>query len=144
MCHQVPGTSDAILAFYIWIYMDISVEHWVEELKLVHASLNVRNVNFKVHNSNVILVVLLSKCPLQNATIQTSANGQLPASASENIQLKCNYCRGSFNLKPEILEWEVRTVSNSLLFSSFKSFKGILLLKINILPLVTLFQIVFF
>ncbi|MCJ8732432.1 hypothetical protein PDJAM_G00211190 [Pangasius djambal] len=42
----------------------------------------------------------------QNATIQTSANGQLPASASSNIQLKCNYCRGSFSLKPEILEWE--------------------------------------
>ncbi|XP_027020349.2 zinc finger MYM-type protein 2 isoform X2 [Tachysurus fulvidraco] len=42
----------------------------------------------------------------QNATIQTSANGQLPASASSNVQLKCNYCRGSFSLKPEILEWE--------------------------------------
>ncbi|KAL6484828.1 hypothetical protein MHYP_G00068730 [Metynnis hypsauchen] len=42
----------------------------------------------------------------QSATIQTSANGQLPASASSNIQLKCNYCRGSFSLKPEILEWE--------------------------------------
>ncbi|TSV41622.1 Zinc finger MYM-type protein 2 [Bagarius yarrelli] len=42
----------------------------------------------------------------QNATIQTSANGQLPSSASSNVQLKCNYCRGSFSLKPEILEWE--------------------------------------
>uniref|UniRef100_A0A8B9H5H9 Zinc finger, MYM-type 2 n=1 Tax=Astyanax mexicanus TaxID=7994 RepID=A0A8B9H5H9_ASTMX len=42
----------------------------------------------------------------QSATIQTSANGQLPSSASSNIQLKCNYCRGSFSLKPEILEWE--------------------------------------
>lgn len=42
----------------------------------------------------------------QNATIQTSANGQLPASAPESIQLKCNYCRGSFSMKPEILEWE--------------------------------------
>ncbi|KAF7709375.1 zinc finger MYM-type protein 2 [Silurus meridionalis] len=42
----------------------------------------------------------------QNATIQTSANGQLPALASSNVQLKCNYCRGSFSLKPEILEWE--------------------------------------
>uniref|UniRef100_A0AAR2IXG4 TRASH domain-containing protein n=1 Tax=Pygocentrus nattereri TaxID=42514 RepID=A0AAR2IXG4_PYGNA len=42
----------------------------------------------------------------QSATIQTSANGQLPASASSNVQLKCNYCRGSFSLKPEILEWE--------------------------------------
>lgn len=43
----------------------------------------------------------------QNTTIQTSANGQLPASASSNIQLKCNYCRGTFSIKPEILEWEV-------------------------------------
>uniref|UniRef100_A0A673HUG1 Zinc finger, MYM-type 2 n=1 Tax=Sinocyclocheilus rhinocerous TaxID=307959 RepID=A0A673HUG1_9TELE len=59
-----------------------------------------------LRNGNVLLVALLSKCLLQNATIQTSANGQFPASASENIQLKCNYCRGSFNLKPEILEWE--------------------------------------
>ncbi|KAI7808449.1 putative zinc finger MYM-type protein 2 [Triplophysa rosa] len=42
----------------------------------------------------------------QNATIQTSANGQIPSSASENIQLKCNYCRSSFSIKPEILEWE--------------------------------------
>ncbi|KAA0715854.1 Zinc finger MYM-type protein 2 [Triplophysa tibetana] len=42
----------------------------------------------------------------QNATIQTSANGQIPSSTSENIQLKCNYCRSSFSIKPEILEWE--------------------------------------
>lgn len=100
----------------------ISVEPWVEELKLVHASLNARNVHVLVHNSNVLLVALLSKCPLQNATIQTSANGQLPTSASENIQLKCNYCRGSFNLKPEILEWEVRTFSISLLFNKISIF----------------------
>ncbi|XP_016143899.1 zinc finger MYM-type protein 2-like isoform X1 [Sinocyclocheilus grahami] len=55
-----------------------------------------------------VLSFCSSQCvtKFQNATIQTSANGQLPASASENIQLKCNYCRGSFNLKPEILEWE--------------------------------------
>lgn len=42
----------------------------------------------------------------QNATIQTSANGQHSTPASSNIQLKCNYCRGSFSLKPEVLEWE--------------------------------------
>ncbi|XP_066542642.1 zinc finger MYM-type protein 2 isoform X2 [Hoplias malabaricus] len=42
----------------------------------------------------------------QTATIQSSANGQFPGSASSNIQLKCNYCKGPFNLKPEILEWE--------------------------------------
>ncbi|XP_077071985.1 zinc finger MYM-type protein 2 isoform X1 [Siphateles boraxobius] len=55
-----------------------------------------------------VLSFCSSQCvtKFQNATIQTSANGQLPPSASENIQLKCNYCRGSFNLKPEILEWE--------------------------------------
>ncbi|XP_016316342.1 zinc finger MYM-type protein 2-like [Sinocyclocheilus anshuiensis] len=55
-----------------------------------------------------VLSFCSSQCvtKFQNATIQTSANGQFPASASENIQLKCNYCRGSFNLKPEILEWE--------------------------------------
>uniref|UniRef100_A0A8C8CLX1 TRASH domain-containing protein n=1 Tax=Oncorhynchus tshawytscha TaxID=74940 RepID=A0A8C8CLX1_ONCTS len=27
---------------------------------------------------------------------------------NHNIQLKCNYCRGAFSLKPEILEWEDR------------------------------------
>uniref|UniRef100_A0A8C2H0F6 Zinc finger, MYM-type 2 n=1 Tax=Cyprinus carpio TaxID=7962 RepID=A0A8C2H0F6_CYPCA len=55
-----------------------------------------------------VLSFCSSQCvtKFQNATIQTSANGQFPASAPENIQLKCNYCRASFNLKPEILEWE--------------------------------------
>ncbi|XP_051565424.1 zinc finger MYM-type protein 2-like [Myxocyprinus asiaticus] len=55
-----------------------------------------------------VLSFCSSQCvtKFQNATIQTSTNGQPPASASENIQLKCNYCRGSFSLKPEILEWE--------------------------------------
>ncbi|KAL0963574.1 hypothetical protein UPYG_G00308140 [Umbra pygmaea] len=44
----------------------------------------------------------------QNATIQTVTNGQTPMSAAtnNNVQLKCNYCRGVFSLKPEILEWE--------------------------------------
>ncbi|XP_035612949.1 zinc finger MYM-type protein 2-like isoform X2 [Oncorhynchus keta] len=43
----------------------------------------------------------------QNANIQTVTNGQTPPSTTNhNIQLKCNYCRGAFNLKPETLEWE--------------------------------------
>uniref|UniRef100_A0A3P8XMC3 TRASH domain-containing protein n=1 Tax=Esox lucius TaxID=8010 RepID=A0A3P8XMC3_ESOLU len=44
----------------------------------------------------------------QNATIQTVTNGQAPLSSTtnHNIQLKCNYCRGAFSLKPETLEWE--------------------------------------
>ncbi|CAB1328868.1 unnamed protein product [Coregonus sp. 'balchen'] len=43
----------------------------------------------------------------QNATIQTVTNGQAPLSTmNHNIQLKCNYCRGAFSLKPETLEWE--------------------------------------
>ncbi|XP_064167802.1 zinc finger MYM-type protein 2 [Anguilla rostrata] len=36
-----------------------------------------------------------------------TSNGQTaPSSTSDNIQLKCNYCRGSFSLKPQTLEWE--------------------------------------
>uniref|UniRef100_A0A3B4Z321 Zinc finger MYM-type containing 2 n=1 Tax=Stegastes partitus TaxID=144197 RepID=A0A3B4Z321_9TELE len=32
---------------------------------------------------------------------------QTPLSTTNNtVQLKCNYCRGAFSLKPEILEWE--------------------------------------
>ncbi|KAJ8013064.1 hypothetical protein DPEC_G00049420 [Dallia pectoralis] len=44
----------------------------------------------------------------QNAAIQSVTNGQDPLSATtnHNIQLKCNYCRGAFSLKPETLEWE--------------------------------------
>ncbi|CAB1347275.1 unnamed protein product [Coregonus sp. 'balchen'] len=43
----------------------------------------------------------------QNSTIHTVTNGQAPLSTTNhNIQLKCNYCRGAFSLKPEILEWE--------------------------------------
>ncbi|XP_063069778.1 zinc finger MYM-type protein 2 isoform X2 [Engraulis encrasicolus] len=43
----------------------------------------------------------------QSAAVQTSTNGQTAVSApNANIQLKCNYCRGAFSLKPETLEWE--------------------------------------
>ncbi|XP_041857452.1 zinc finger MYM-type protein 2 [Melanotaenia boesemani] len=43
----------------------------------------------------------------QNTTLQTTTNGQMPLSTTNNsVQLKCNYCRGAFSLKPEILEWE--------------------------------------
>ncbi|XP_031654670.1 zinc finger MYM-type protein 2 isoform X1 [Oncorhynchus kisutch] len=43
----------------------------------------------------------------QNTNIQTVTNGQTPLSTTNhNIQLKCNYCRGAFSLKPETLEWE--------------------------------------
>ncbi|KAJ8255823.1 hypothetical protein COCON_G00196870 [Conger conger] len=35
------------------------------------------------------------------------SNGQTaPSSTTNNIQLKCNYCRGAFSLKPQTLEWE--------------------------------------
>uniref|UniRef100_A0A3Q0R6F4 Zinc finger MYM-type containing 2 n=1 Tax=Amphilophus citrinellus TaxID=61819 RepID=A0A3Q0R6F4_AMPCI len=43
----------------------------------------------------------------QNATLQTATNGQAPLSTTDStVQLKCNYCRGAFSLKPETLEWE--------------------------------------
>ncbi|XP_068428408.1 zinc finger MYM-type protein 2 isoform X2 [Clinocottus analis] len=45
----------------------------------------------------------------QNAALQTTTNGQTALSTSNNaaaVQLKCNYCRGTFSLKPETLEWE--------------------------------------
>uniref|UniRef100_A0A8C5E558 TRASH domain-containing protein n=1 Tax=Gouania willdenowi TaxID=441366 RepID=A0A8C5E558_GOUWI len=42
----------------------------------------------------------------QNAPLQTATNGQTPLSTKNSIQLKCNYCRGSFSLKPEILDWK--------------------------------------
>ncbi|XP_068602723.1 zinc finger MYM-type protein 2 [Brachionichthys hirsutus] len=43
----------------------------------------------------------------QDATIQTATNGQTPvAPGNAAIQLKCNYCRGVFSLKPETLEWQ--------------------------------------
>ncbi|XP_068184558.1 zinc finger MYM-type protein 2 isoform X2 [Antennarius striatus] len=56
-----------------------------------------------------ILNFCSSQCvtKFQNATIQTATNGQTPVSTGNNtIQLKCNYCRGTFSLKPETLEWE--------------------------------------
>uniref|UniRef100_A0A8C1CNV0 Zinc finger MYM-type containing 2 n=1 Tax=Cyprinus carpio carpio TaxID=630221 RepID=A0A8C1CNV0_CYPCA len=52
-----------------------------------------------------VLSFCSSQCVTKFQVLQLP-NGQFPASGSENIQLKCNYCRGSFNLKPEILEWE--------------------------------------
>uniref|UniRef100_A0A8C6L903 Zinc finger MYM-type containing 2 n=1 Tax=Nothobranchius furzeri TaxID=105023 RepID=A0A8C6L903_NOTFU len=43
----------------------------------------------------------------QNTTFPTTTNGQMPLSTTDgSVQLKCNYCRGTFSLKPEILEWE--------------------------------------
>lgn len=60
--------------------------------------------NFKV-TSIFPLLHLLS----QNATFQTTTNGQTPlTTTNETVQLKCNYCRGTFSLKPEVLDWEVR------------------------------------
>ncbi|XP_017285668.1 zinc finger MYM-type protein 2 [Kryptolebias marmoratus] len=55
-----------------------------------------------------ILNFCSSQCvsKFQNATFQTT-NGQTPLSTTNStVQLKCNYCRGAFSLKPEILEWE--------------------------------------
>nr|XP_057938977.1 zinc finger MYM-type protein 2 [Doryrhamphus excisus] len=43
----------------------------------------------------------------QNTTLQTATNGQTPLStANSAVQLKCNYCRGTFSMKPQTLEWE--------------------------------------
>uniref|UniRef100_UPI0037E7DC43 zinc finger MYM-type protein 2 n=1 Tax=Semicossyphus pulcher TaxID=241346 RepID=UPI0037E7DC43 len=56
-----------------------------------------------------ILNFCSSQCvtKFQNATLQTTTNGQTPLSTTNNsVQLKCNYCRGAFSLKPEILDWE--------------------------------------
>ncbi|KAF3694556.1 Zinc finger MYM-type protein 2 Zinc finger protein 198 [Channa argus] len=56
-----------------------------------------------------ILNFCSSQCvtKFQNVTLQTATNGQTPLStANTTIQLKCNYCRGAFSLKPETLEWE--------------------------------------
>ncbi|KAM4731530.1 zinc finger MYM-type protein 2 [Anableps anableps] len=54
-----------------------------------------------------ILNFCSSQCvtKFQNATLPTTTNGQTPLSNS-SVQLKCNYCRGTFSLKPEILEWQ--------------------------------------
>ncbi|XP_061782084.1 zinc finger MYM-type protein 2 isoform X2 [Nerophis lumbriciformis] len=40
----------------------------------------------------------------QNTTLQTATNGQ--TALSDAVQLKCNYCRGAFSMKPQTLEWE--------------------------------------
>ncbi|KAM9851019.1 zinc finger MYM-type protein 2 [Aulostomus maculatus] len=55
-----------------------------------------------------ILNFCSSQCvtKFQNATLQTTTNGQTPLSTNNAVQLKCNYCRGAFSLKPETLEWE--------------------------------------
>uniref|UniRef100_A0A8D3A4E1 Zinc finger MYM-type containing 2 n=1 Tax=Scophthalmus maximus TaxID=52904 RepID=A0A8D3A4E1_SCOMX len=56
-----------------------------------------------------ILNFCSSQCvtKFQNAPLQTTTNGQTPLSTTNNtVQLKCNYCRGAFSLKPETLEWE--------------------------------------
>ncbi|XP_026231812.1 zinc finger MYM-type protein 2 isoform X2 [Anabas testudineus] len=56
-----------------------------------------------------ILNFCSSQCvtKFQNVTLQTATNGQTPLpTANDAIQLKCNYCRGTFSLKPETLEWE--------------------------------------
>ncbi|KAM4608820.1 zinc finger MYM-type protein 2 isoform 2-T2 [Polymixia lowei] len=57
-----------------------------------------------------ILNFCSSQCvtKFQNATLQTATNGQTPLSNNNNnsVQLKCNYCRGAFSLKPETLDWE--------------------------------------
>uniref|UniRef100_A0A665V2Q9 Zinc finger, MYM-type 2 n=1 Tax=Echeneis naucrates TaxID=173247 RepID=A0A665V2Q9_ECHNA len=56
-----------------------------------------------------ILNFCSSQCvtKFQNATLQTATNGQTALSNTNNtVQLKCNYCRGAFSLKPETLDWE--------------------------------------
>lgn len=49
---------------------------------------------------------------LQNAALLTTTNGETALSTTHNaagVSLKCNYCRGAFSLKPETLEWQVRS-----------------------------------
>ncbi|XP_075967652.1 zinc finger MYM-type protein 2 [Anarhichas minor] len=57
-----------------------------------------------------ILNFCSSQCvtKFQNASLQTTTNGQTALSTTNTttVQLKCNYCRGAFSLKPETLEWE--------------------------------------
>ncbi|KAJ0070641.1 hypothetical protein NL108_017143 [Boleophthalmus pectinirostris] len=55
-----------------------------------------------------VLSFCSSQCvtKFQNTTLQSSTNGQTAPSVDSAVQLKCNYCRGSFSLKPEVLEWE--------------------------------------
>nr|XP_043870739.1 zinc finger MYM-type protein 2 [Solea senegalensis] len=56
-----------------------------------------------------ILNFCSSQCvtKFQNATLQTTTNGQTPVpTTNTTVQLKCNYCRATFSLKPETLDWE--------------------------------------
>ncbi|KAI4805892.1 hypothetical protein KUCAC02_010487, partial [Chaenocephalus aceratus] len=56
-----------------------------------------------------ILNFCSSQCvtKFQNTTLQTATNGQTaPSTRNNGVQLKCNYCRGVFSLRPEVLEWE--------------------------------------
>ncbi|KAJ4932982.1 hypothetical protein JOQ06_029820, partial [Pogonophryne albipinna] len=56
-----------------------------------------------------ILNFCSSQCvtKFQNTTLQTATNGETALSTRNNgVQLKCNYCRGVFSLRPEVLEWE--------------------------------------
>ncbi|KAG2456783.1 ZMYM2 protein, partial [Polypterus senegalus] len=41
----------------------------------------------------------------ESISVQSSTNGQTTRTPS-GVQLKCNYCKTSFSLKPETLEWE--------------------------------------
>ncbi|CAL9689787.1 unnamed protein product [Knipowitschia caucasica] len=55
-----------------------------------------------------VLSFCSSQCvtKFQNTALQSGTNGQTAPSADSTVQLKCNYCRGVFSLKPEVLEWE--------------------------------------
>uniref|UniRef100_A0A8C6UH13 Zinc finger, MYM-type 2 n=1 Tax=Neogobius melanostomus TaxID=47308 RepID=A0A8C6UH13_9GOBI len=55
-----------------------------------------------------ILSFCSSQCvtKFQDTTLQSNTNGQTAPSADSTVQLKCNYCRGAFSLRPEVLEWE--------------------------------------
>lgn len=56
--------------------------------------------------------LVISHFPWQNAALQPATNGQTALTANSAVQLKCNYCRGAFSLKPEVLEWEVRILTS--------------------------------
>lgn len=55
-----------------------------------------------------VLSFCSSQCvtKFQDTSLQSNTNGQTAPSADSTVQLKCNYCRGAFNLIPEVLEWE--------------------------------------
>ncbi|XP_019735717.1 zinc finger MYM-type protein 2 isoform X1 [Hippocampus comes] len=58
----------------------------------------------------IVLNFCSSQCvtKFQNTSLQTATNGQTTLSTNNNnmVQLKCNYCKGAFSVKPETLEWE--------------------------------------